>query len=81
MKLKYKFKIDSPLDFWDIPARIYFMAATLFFLIPFYVIGLLTVKDDLPYRTGVVNGIHIGKDMIILIHSFYFLLNINSTTT
>ena len=35
------------------------MAATLFFLIPFYVIGLLTVKDDLPHRTGVVNGIHI----------------------
>ena len=31
MNLKYKFKIDSPLDFWDIPARIYFMAATLFF--------------------------------------------------
>ncbi len=59
MNLKYKFKIDSPLDFWDIPARIYFMAATLFFLIPFYVIGLLTVKDGLPYRTGVVNGIHI----------------------
>ena len=59
MKLKYKFKIDSPLDFWDIPARIYFMAATLFFLIPFYLIGFLTVKDDFPHRTGIVNRIHI----------------------
>ena len=32
MNLKYKFKIDSLLEFWGIPARIYFMAATLFFL-------------------------------------------------
>jgi hypothetical protein len=59
MNLKYKFKIDSLLEFWNIPARIYFMAATLSFLIPFYLIGFLTVKDDLPHRTGVVNGIHI----------------------
>ena len=59
MKLKYKFKINSLLKFWGIPARIYFMVATLFFLVPFYVIGFLTVKDDLPHRKGVVNGIHI----------------------
>ena len=62
MNFKYKFKIDSLLEFWDIPARIYFMAATLFFLIPFYLIGFLTVKDDLPHRTGIVNRIHILQE-------------------
>lgn len=59
MKLKYKFKIDSLLEFWDIPARIYCMAATIFFLLPFYVIGFLTVKDDLARKSGIVNGIRI----------------------
>ena len=59
MKLRYKFKIDSILKYWDIPARIYCMAATLFFLIPFYVIGFLSVRDDLPRKTGIVHGIRI----------------------
>ena len=59
MKLRYKFKIDSMLKYWDIPARIYCMAATLFFLIPFYVIGFLSVRDDLPRKTGIVHGIRI----------------------
>ena len=59
MNFKYKFKIDSLLEFWGIPARIYFMAATLFFLLPFYLIGFLTVKDDLAHKTGIVNSIHI----------------------
>ena len=44
MNFKYKFKIDSLLEFWGIPARIYFMTATLSFLIPFYLIGFLTVR-------------------------------------
>ena len=47
------------LKYWDIPARIYCMAATLFFLIPFYVIGFLSVRDDLPRKTGIVHGIRI----------------------
>ena len=61
MKLRYKFKIDSMLKYWDIPARIYCMVATLFFLLPFYVIGFLTVKDDLPRKTGIVHGIRIRE--------------------
>ncbi len=59
MRLKYRFKIDSLLEFWDIPARIYCLAATILFLVPFYLIGILSVREDLPQKSGIVDKIHI----------------------
>lgn len=62
MKLRYKPKIDSMLSFLSMPVRIPLLLMAGIFMLFYYLLGFLSVNNDLPTKTGIVHQIYILQD-------------------
>lgn len=59
MRIKYKPHVPPLFCVFNMPVRTLCLITAGIFLSSFYLLGFLLVKNDLPYKTGVVDKIHI----------------------